>query len=73
MTVSRGTGQIGPATAGPIVSDVVFSEAVTGLTAAEVSLGRLEPPLSPPAATISGSGPALTVSVSFLTTAGGVG
>jgi len=63
VTINKGAGQADPSTGGSsIIFDVVFSEVVTGFTAADISFtgsttgGTL-------AAAISGTGPTYTVTV----------
>jgi trimeric autotransporter adhesin len=71
VTINKGAGQADPTSASPIVFDVVFSEPVTGFTTADISFsgstagGTL-------AASISGTGPTYTVSVTGMTTDGNV-
>jgi hypothetical protein len=71
VTINKGSGQGDPTSTTPILFDVVFSEAITGFTSADISFtgstagGTL-------AASISGTGPTYTVSVSGMTTDGNV-
>jgi hypothetical protein len=71
VTIDKAAGQADPATATPILFTVVFSETVTGFTAADISFagstvgGTL-------AAVISGTGPTYTVTVTGMTTDGNV-
>ncbi|NUT35491.1 MAG: hypothetical protein HOV79_20755 [Hamadaea sp.] len=71
VSIDQAAGQADPASTAPIVFAVTFSETVTGFDAADVSLagstagGTL-------AAAVSGSGPAYTVNVTGMTTAGTV-
>jgi hypothetical protein len=71
VTINKGSGQSDPTSTTPILFDVVFSEAITGFTSADISFtgstagGTL-------AASISGTGPTYTVSVSGMTTDGNV-
>jgi subtilisin-like proprotein convertase family protein len=69
VTINQGATQIDPATVAPIVFDVLFSQPVTGFTAADISFtgstatGTL-------AAVVTGSSATYTVSVSGMTGAG---
>ena len=71
VTINKGASQADPTSASPILFDVVFSEVVTGFVSADISFtgstagGTL-------AASISGSGPTYTVSVTGMTTDGNV-
>jgi hypothetical protein len=71
VTIDRDTSQADPTSTSPIVFDVVFSESVTGFSAADVDLsastagGTLVP-------IAAGSGANYTVSVSGMTTSGNV-
>jgi YVTN family beta-propeller protein len=71
VTINKAAGQADPANGGPIVFSVVFSSAVTGFTAGDVSFagstvgGTL-------VANVSGSGAAYTVSVTGMSGAGNV-
>ena len=71
VTINKGASQADPTSASPILFDVVFSEVVTGFTAADISFtgstvgGTL-------AAAISGTGPTYTVTVTGMTTDGNV-
>ena len=70
VTINQATDQADPATSGPIRFTVVFSEAVTGFTAADVTLsGTASGTLT---ATVTGSGPTYTVSVSGMSGPGTV-
>jgi uncharacterized repeat protein (TIGR02543 family) len=68
VTINQAVGQADPTNTSPIQFTVVFSEAVTGFTAADVTLTG---PGSP-AATISGTGPTYTVNVTGMTGSGAV-
>jgi hypothetical protein len=71
VTINQAVGQADPTSGSPIKFTVVFSEPVTGFTAADVSFagstvgGTL-------VATISGTGPTYTVGVTGMTTNGNV-
>jgi LPXTG-motif cell wall-anchored protein len=71
VTINQGSGQADPTSTSPITFDVLFSEPVTGFSAADVDLssstagGTL-------AANVSGSGPGYTVTVTGMTTNGDV-
>lgn len=71
VTIDQSAGQSDPAASGPILFDVVFSEAVTGFTTGDVDLSSSTAGGSL-AATVTGSGSTYTVSVSGMTTAGTV-
>jgi len=62
VTVNQAAGQADPTNASPIAFTVVFSESVTGFTAEDVSVGGTSGGTK--VATVSGSGPTYTVSVS---------
>jgi hypothetical protein len=71
VTIDQGATQVSPTSLSPIVFDVLFSEPITGFTGADVFFagstagGTL-------VASVSGAGPAYTVSVSGMTTDGTV-
>jgi LPXTG-site transpeptidase (sortase) family protein len=71
VTINQAAGQADPTNSSPIDFTVVFSETVTGFTAADVDLsastvgGTL-------VASVSGTGPTYTVSVTGMTTSGTV-
>ena len=71
VTINQGAAQVDPTSTSPIVFDVVFSEAVTGFDATDISFtgstvgGTL-------VAVISGAGPAYTVTVTGMTGSGTV-
>lgn len=71
VAIDQGGGQSDPTSTSPIVFDVVFSEAVTGFTGADIDFtgstagGTLN-------ANVSGSGTTYTVSVTGMTTSGTV-
>ena len=70
VTINQAGGQADPTSASPINFTVVFSEAVTGFTAADVTLaGTAGGTL---VGTVSGTGPTYTVAVSGMTTSGTV-
>jgi hypothetical protein len=69
VTVEQAATQPDPASAGPIVFTVTFSEPVVGFEAADVTLGGTAGATT---ATISGSGPTYTVSLSGMTADGTV-
>lgn len=71
VTVNQATGQVDPAASGPITFDVVFNEAVTGLTASDFSTKRSTAG-GTTTLSVSGSGSTYTVSVSGMTTPGTV-
>ncbi|BCM19147.1 hypothetical protein MJ8_29190 [Mesorhizobium sp. J8] len=71
VTIDQAAGQSDPATSGPILFDVVFSEAVTGFTTGDVDLSSSTAGGSL-AATVTGSGSTYTLSVSGMTTGGTV-
>jgi len=62
VTVNQSAGQADPTNASPVSFTVVFSEAVSGFTAEDVSVGGTSGGTK--VATVSGSGPTYTVSVS---------
>jgi hypothetical protein len=70
VTINQAAAQTDPASSGPIRFTVVFSEDVTGFTAADVTLGGTAP--GPLMALVTGSGPTYTVSVSGMSGAGTV-
>jgi hypothetical protein len=70
VTINQAAVQTDPASSGPIRFTVVFSEDVTGFTAADVILSGTAP--GPLTAVVTGSGPTYTVSVSGMTGAGTV-
>jgi hypothetical protein len=70
VTINQAADQTDPANSGPIRFTVVFSEDVTGFTAADVTLGGTAPGLL--TAVVTGSGPTYTVSVSGMTGPGTV-
>jgi hypothetical protein len=69
VTINQGASQSDPATASPIVFDVVFSEAVTGFATGDVTLSGTAGATT---ATVSGSGASYTVNVTGMTGAGTV-
>ena len=70
VTVDQGSAQADPAGAGPIVFDVDFSEAVTGLTGADFVVGGTAGGTK--TVTVTGSGTTYTASVAGMTTPGTV-
>jgi hypothetical protein len=70
VTINQAADQTDPANSGPIRFTVVFSEDVTGFTAADVTLGGTAP--GSLTAVVTGSGPTYTVSVSGMTGPGTV-
>ena len=71
VTVEQAVGQSDPVHAGPILFTATFSEAVTDFGAEDVSFAGSTAP-GTLAASISGSGPAYTISVSGMTGSGEV-
>ena len=69
MTVNQAAAQVDPAGAGPILFTVTFSETVTGFTAADISFAG-STAAGTLVASISGTGPVYTVSVTGMTSAG---
>jgi fimbrial isopeptide formation D2 family protein/uncharacterized repeat protein (TIGR01451 family) len=69
VTIEQAAGQADPASAGPILFEVTFSEPVTGFTGADVVLGGAAGATT---AVVSGSGASYTVSVSGMTGDGAV-
>jgi Calx-beta domain/Bacterial Ig-like domain/FG-GAP-like repeat len=65
VTIDQAAGQADPTTTGPILFTVIFSENVTGFTAADVDLSASS--LSGLSATVTGSGTTYTVSVTGMT------
>lgn len=66
VTLNQASAQSDPASAAPITFTVVFSEAVTGFTGADVSFTG-STAAGPLAATVTGAGPTYTISVSGMT------
>ena len=69
VTINQGASQADPATASPIIFDVVFSEAVTGFATGDVTLSGTAGATT---ATVSGTGPSYTVTVTGMTGSGTV-
>lgn len=69
VTIDQSAGQADPTEASPIIFTVVFSEAVTGFTGADVSLGGTAGATT---ATVTGGPSTYTVAVSGMTDAGTV-
>jgi hypothetical protein len=69
VTIDQASGQVDPATTGPVNFTVVFSEAVTGFGSAQVSLGGTAQPAT---ATVSGGPTVYNVAVSGMTANGSV-
>ncbi len=69
VTINQGSGQTDPTPTSPIVFDVLFSEAVLGFSPASVTLSGTAGATT---ATVSGSGPGYTVSVSGMVQTGTV-
>lgn len=65
VTINKAAGQADPATSGPIIFDVVFSESVTGFSTGDVTLSGTAPGTL--VGTVSGSGATYTVSVTGMT------
>ena len=70
VTINQAAGQVDPTGASPITFTVVFSEAVAGFTAADVTLGGTVGGTL--AAAVSGAGPTYTVSVTGMSGGGTV-
>jgi hypothetical protein len=71
VTINQGAEQADPTATSPIVFDVVFSEPVTGFTAADVNLAASTAG-GPLTAVVAGSGAVYTVTVSGMTGGGAV-
>lgn len=69
VSINQGKTQSDPTNVGPIVFDVLFSEAVTGFDAADIAFTGSTAP-GTLVATVSGTGPAYSVSVSGMTGSG---
>jgi len=70
VTINKAAAQSDPTSSSPILFDVVFSEPVTGFTAADISFtGSTAGTL---AASITGTGPTYTVSVTGMSITGNV-
>ena len=65
VTVEQGAGQADPASSGPVLFDVAFSEPVFGLSGADISLSGSAPGAL--VAQVSGSGAHYVISVSGMT------
>ena len=69
VTINQAAGQADPTSASPINFTVVFSEAVTGFTSADVTLGGTAGATT---VAVTGTGPTYTVAVSGMTANGTV-
>src|SRR5262249_7222306 len=70
VTINQASGQIDPATSPPVTFTVVFSESVTGFTAADIDLSSSS--LSGLSAAVTGSGANYSVQVTGMTATGTV-
>jgi hypothetical protein len=71
VTINQAATQVDPTSTSPILFTAVFSEAVTGFTGADISFTG-STATGTKSATVSGTGPTYTVSVSGMTSSGTV-